>query len=323
MKDVQGGRQKFVDADLEQFVAGVGLQDIGQAQGVMAAGREAGRLHYPPQFAPQERRIARRFVIGLGGEQPYEAHLARRLAVGAETANSDVVHVHPPVDPRAQVGLGHHHRFGDFQTPSKGGRQHRRLACPAQDRARGITQHAQAAFGLVERLFGGVAAIGRARVLIDSGAQKHEMAGVHPAQELHLLGHGFGAARRGSDQFGDRAGHQRQHGGEIGHRGAHVRQGGQDVLDQAGAAFLTHRRQPHLDHRAARLALTDDGVEHGLDLGAALADFAHHAIDQERRVGLDDLQQIGLQVAPVGPLGADQPRRRRLAVGRGAEPPEV
>jgi len=79
--------------------------------------------------------------------------------------------------------------------------------------------------------------------------------------------------------------------------------------------------QPHLDHRGGARRPPRPGVEHRLDLGPGLADLAHHAVDQERRVRLDDLQQIGLQRPAVGALGPHQPhRRRRTAVVRSEAP---
>ena len=250
VQDVERGDQQVVGRHLEEFVARMVLDDILQALLVVAARQDVGLGQHAIELGADQRHLAGRPVIGLGGEQADETHLAGGLAVGAVALDPHIVHVAAPVDQAAHVGLGDHHgRVG--QALADLGRQHRRLGGAAQHGALGIAQHAQAVLRLVERLLGRIVAIGQARVLVDPGAQIDEVLVVQPVEEGHVLfprGH-LRLARQGPcAQFGGGLAHQGQHGGEVVDRGPHVRQGRLHPLDQGRLAVGADPVQHYLDH---------------------------------------------------------------------------
>jgi hypothetical protein len=122
-------------------------------------------------------------------------------------------------------------------------------------------------------------------------------------------------------QLGDRAAHQGAHGLEVLHGHLDVGQRFADAIQQGRLAVLADRRQPDLDHRAADAAAVRHGVEHGPDREAGLGHLAHDAVDQERPVGLDDLEQVGGGFAAFGAAQADG--RFGQVLGALAEAPEV
>jgi hypothetical protein len=223
----------------------------------------------------------------------------------------------------AQVRLGHHQRRAQQQVIADLGRQHRRLAAPAQHHQGLVAQHAQAALGLVQRLLGRVAALGRAGIVVDPGAQEHEAVAFQPVEEGQaLVTLAFGDRGLGGAQFVDRAADQGLHGVEVVDRQLDIGQRLADGPDQGGLAVLAHWGQVDLDHRAPPDGRVDHRVEHGPHREAVLRDGAHDAVDQERAVRLDDLQQIALQVGPVGPAGGTDADGQRIRRGL-AEVPEL
>src|SRR5271166_2782949 len=66
-------------------------------------------------FSTQEGNGGNRAVIGVRGEQPNNPELPLRLPVLREELEADIVHVHPPVNARLDVGLGDddRRRFGE------------------------------------------------------------------------------------------------------------------------------------------------------------------------------------------------------------------
>ena len=321
VQDAQRDLQQLVLADLEELVARVVLDDVLEALLVVAARRGAGAGENPGHLLADQRHHAGGLVIGLGGEQADEAHLARGAAVLAVALDADVIHVAAPVDPAAHVRLCDGHRRVADDAVFHGRHQHGRLIGAPQDGALGVAQHAQAVLGLVEWLLGGVLARLELRVLVDPRAQKHEVLGPQPLEELHLVGP---RAARGV-QFGDGLAHQLQHRREVLDCLADVGQRGLDPFDQGLLPVATHRVEQHLDHRlAARRAGVcavagavalhlDDGVEEGADLQALIGDLAHHAVDEEGRVVLNDLEPVegrvqrrgdpDLRAASAPPLG--------------------
>ena len=322
----QGRGQQVVFRSLEQLVARIGLQDVAQALFVVAAGGLAGALQHAGHLGADQRHLMGGLVIGLGGEEADEADLAGGPAVGAVPLDPDIVHVAAAMDARAQVGLGHRHRLGGQAGGDLGG-EDGRLRGAAQHGAGRIAQHAQAVLRLEQRLLLGVAAVLQARIFVDARAQIDEVLVVQPARELQILG---AHARRGL-QLLDGAGHQGQHGREIVHRRADIGEGGLYALDQRRLAVGADAFQDDLDHRLpAGLALVlaralavagnlDDRVEHGADRQALVGDLAHHAVDQERRVVLQDLQPLQARRA----LHGGQAQHRGLALADGGEGPEV
>ena len=306
VQHAQRGAQQLGLVALEQLVARPGLEDVAQALAVVAVRILAGRTQHMGDLAADQRHFVRGGLVGLGGEQAHEADLARGLAVGAVPAHADIIHVAAAMDARAQVGLGHHDRVADVDVRADLGRQDGRLAASAQDGAGLVAQDAQAAFRLVQRLLGRIAAIGGAGIFIDAGAQEHEVVALQPVEEVEILGLLLGRHRRRRGlQFGDRTAHQGAHGLEVLHGVADVGQRFADARRQGRFAVLADRGQPDLDHRAAHAATVGHGVEHGPDREAGLGHLAHDAVDQERTVGLDDLEQVGGGLAAFGATHAD------------------
>ena len=112
VQDAQGGVEQLVFGNLEQFVAGKGLEDIEQGLAVMAGRLEAGAGAGFLQLAAQQRNVAGTPVIGGGGEQADEHALADHLALGVEALDSNEIHVDRAVDCGLAVGLGDHQQLG-------------------------------------------------------------------------------------------------------------------------------------------------------------------------------------------------------------------
>ncbi len=144
MHDAQGDGQQVVLADLEQLVARIALQHIVQPAAVVAALGVSGAGHDMGDLLPDQRHVAHRLFIGLGGEQADEAHLAAGQAIGPVPLDPHIVHVRPAMDARDLVGLGHHHRAAGLDHRLELIRQHRRLVVAPQNPARGVAQHPQA-----------------------------------------------------------------------------------------------------------------------------------------------------------------------------------
>ena len=70
---------------------------------------------------------------------------------------------------------------------------------------------------------------------------------------------------------------------------------GEDVVGERGAAGFRERLQPYLNHRSASLGGPGQRMEHGLDDDAGLPELAHHTVDEERCIGLHDLQDIAAE----------------------------
>src|SRR5271166_6971812 len=66
-------------------------------------------------FSTQEGNGGNRAVIGVRGEQPNNPELPLKLPVLREELEADIVHVHPPVNARLDVGLSDNdrRRFGE------------------------------------------------------------------------------------------------------------------------------------------------------------------------------------------------------------------
>ncbi len=195
VQNAAGDAQQVLFGHLEQFVARIGFKDVFQPLFIIAAGRQAKRLGGLEDafgLAADQRHFEGRAVIGFGSEQADEADLAGRLAVGAVPLDADIVHVDAAMDARLDIGLGHRDRFGIFQLGQQLLAEHGRLGRAAQDRACGVTQHAEPFLKLVQRLFTRIAAVRVARIGITAGAEKDEVIGVDPAQKGQVLGQDAG-----------------------------------------------------------------------------------------------------------------------------------
>ncbi len=292
--DTERDIEQLVFGNLEQLVAGVALQHILQPALVVTADGLAGPGHDIGRLLPDQRHLGGRLVVGLGGEQADEAHLAHRAAVGPVPLDPDVVHVGAPVHAGDGVGLGHHQGLGGVDHLAQGGGQHRRLVVAAQDPPVGVAQHAQAALGLEQGLLMRPSPVLGARVFVDARAQEHEMVGLQPAQQ----GYGLGLVRpgrRAALQLRQGAAHQAEHGREVLHRRIDVIEGALHLAQGGLALVLVQRVHQHADHRPVAVLVRHHGMQHGADRQALGDQLAHHAVHQEGPVALHDLQQVQAQ----------------------------
>ena len=125
--DALGDRQQLVLGDLEQLVARIALQHIVESPAVVAGGRLTGPGQHIGHLLPDQGHLGRRLIIGLGGEQPDQPHLAHGPAVRPVALDPDIVEIGPPVYARDAVGLGHHQRLGRIHHPLERGGQDRRF----------------------------------------------------------------------------------------------------------------------------------------------------------------------------------------------------
>ncbi len=111
-KDAHGIIEQLVFADLEQFVARIGLENIEQRLAAVTEAWEAGTDQNCLDLAPQERDVTRAAVVGGRGVEPEKAVLADDLARRIEAFDADVVHVDRAVYRCAHIGLGQNEQVG-------------------------------------------------------------------------------------------------------------------------------------------------------------------------------------------------------------------
>ena len=107
--ELQDGERELIErvlVDLEQFVARIMRQHVGQRLAGMAVGVEAGALLDMRDLAPQIGNAVRRAGIGGGGEQADDTEFAHQIAVRIEALEADVVEIDAPVHARMDIGLG-------------------------------------------------------------------------------------------------------------------------------------------------------------------------------------------------------------------------
>ena len=94
-----GDVQQGVFVDLEQLVAGVGLDDVTEPALVVLAGGADGARQDVLDLAAYQRDLSHGQLVGVGREQAHEPHLARWHAVRPVASHADEIHVGAPVDP--------------------------------------------------------------------------------------------------------------------------------------------------------------------------------------------------------------------------------
>ena len=132
LQDDQREMDERVLVDLEQLVAGIGVEHVRERLAGMAVRREPRPCEHACDLAAEIGDVAGRAGIGGRGEQTDDLYSARRPAV-AEVLDPDHVHRHPPVHPRARAGLGDQHQPALFEGRL---RPRRHFDPAAADRAR-------------------------------------------------------------------------------------------------------------------------------------------------------------------------------------------
>ncbi len=283
--------------DLEQLVARIGIQHVGERLAGMAVGAVSGAREDAGDLAAQVGNVAGRAGIGRRGEQADDLKSADGPAVVVVMLDPDEVHRHPPVHPRARVGLG------DEEQPAL---VERRL-CPRRhlDLAAVGGHHLAAVVAQdAERGTGdGVKDIPVPIQPIIADAEEGEIFVLQPFQEQDRLADLVVRQRRriGLERFDDR-GDAVDHGAPVFHRAADVgehagERGDQCALDR----FVVDAVDVDLDHAFAQRTRRPTGIGENADEGAGGV-----ALDREHRVD----QQVGVE-APLGQLahdGIDQER---------------
>ena len=232
MQDARGRAQQLFGGGLEELVARVGVQNVGQRLAGVAARRQAGARDHVSHFAPQQRDAAWRGAVGGGREQAQKAVFATHLPGGVEALDGDVVQVARPVHGGARSGLGHHQQFGPAGVGAHLGRQRREarghdlgldvfVARLAQDAQAGVGHDLQCVFAADGDKF------------VRTAAQKGEVVVGQPLQK--------GAAfvefvLRDRRRVGMQCGHDVQHAlarlGPVGHGLARIAQHTGEIAGQ-------------------------------------------------------------------------------------------
>ena len=305
MQDAERLGEELVLGHLEKLVARVVLDEVLESLFLVAAGRRLGPAKNSGHLIADQRHRCCGLVIGLGGEQSDEPHLARRAALGVVPFDAHVIHVGPPVDPALDVRLGDRDGGTRKQPLFDIGQDDGGLVGAAQDMPRRVAQDAQSILGLVKRLFGGVFAVRQPGIFVDPGAEEDELVRLEPSQKRKFLRSRVVSRQL---QFGEGLAHQADHGREVVHCGANVLQGFGDALRQGLFAIGADGLKDDLDHRfatdvaifaadaSAIAADRDDGVEQRTDHQALFGDLPHDRVHKERGVVLNDLQSIQLRM---------------------------
>ena len=105
VEDPEGGLDELVLGDLEELVARVRLDDLGEGLVVVAPRREARALENVLGLAPQHGDLPGVSAVGGVRVEAEEAPLPDRPAGVVEAGHRDVVQVRGPMDGRARVCL--------------------------------------------------------------------------------------------------------------------------------------------------------------------------------------------------------------------------
>ncbi len=310
MQDAEGDVVELVLGDLEQLVARVGLEDVGEGLAVVAGRREAGARQAVGDLLAEQRNLARILAVGAGGEQADEELLADDVAGGVELLHADGVHVHGPMHGRAAVGLGDHEHPRLAQELPHVRRQLLEIAQAVEHRILLVAQDAEAGLRR-DRDRGGVVV---AEEIVFAIAEIGEVVVVEPFEEglglRHLVGRQAGRRRvqRGEDLLGAGA-----HLPPVGGRGADIRQ---HLLEQVLDLGQRVRRRLLVDAdlhlgfgdllalaRDARLPAAiahdaDDRMDDEIDREVALVERGGQRIHQEGHVVVDHLDD-GVGAVPA------------------------
>ena len=107
LQDAVGDLVQVVGRDLEQLVARVGLEDVGERLAEVARGRQARALGHVPHLAAQQRNLRNARAVGGRREEAEEAMLADHFTAGSVALHADVVDVARAMDRGTCVRLRH------------------------------------------------------------------------------------------------------------------------------------------------------------------------------------------------------------------------
>ena len=300
-------RQRLL-VDLEQLVARILLQHVGQSLAGMTVGIETGARFDAGYLAAQIGNAVGGARIGRRREQTDDAEFADQLARRIEPLDTDIVEIDAAMHARMNIRLGDDQRarllqkrhdfrryFEQFAATS----QHAEVARP-HDAKRGVE-------------------IGLDLLALDivvAQAEESEIVGQQPLQELDRLGDLVDRQRRRIVlQIGDDGIDAIEHRPPVLHREPHfaeyvversdqiaarrfigrIEMNGDETLAGAGGFGRSHRGQLaaialHAEHR----------MRHQPDIEPMFGDFAHHRVDEERHIVVDELDdRHGLALAGV------------------------
>ena len=106
LEDAEHGAREVGLAHLEELVARIGGEDVGERLRRVALRREARLLQHAPHLAAQERDVGRLRAVRHRRVQAEKAVLAAHVAGRVVALDADVVEVTRPVHGRARVRLG-------------------------------------------------------------------------------------------------------------------------------------------------------------------------------------------------------------------------
>lgn len=279
-----------------------------------------GALQRSRQLAPEVGDIARRAVVRGGSEQASEAALADGLAAPVVLLDSNVVHVDPPMDGGANVGLDDHHRIGGGDEMARRGGQRAQPPPPSQNVDTGVAQDTETGAG--DQAGNGLALDGT--VVVVAETKECEVIVTDPFQErgdlLSFLG---GQRRRCFLQRRDRLAQVGAHLAPVFNPGTNV---GEDLLDSGANRFQGFRRRlgvdfemherlddgagvarGHLDSSAGAVAAHVDGwVDDEVGGELVALDLGAHRIDQKRHIVVDDIDdRVRRRPAVFGDAGVE------------------
>ena len=300
--ELQDGEREMIERvffDLEQLVARIMLQHVGQRFAGMTVRVEAGARFDTRDLAAQIGNAVRGAGIGGGGEQPDDALLAHQIAGRIEALDADIVEIDAPVHAGVDIGLGDDQQPRFLQKRHDFRREFEQLVA--------ALEHAQFARAHdAER----AVEIGLQRLAVEgviAHAEEGEIVGQQPLQELDRLGDLVHRQRRRIGlEIGDDAVGALEHGAPVLHRQPHFAEHACERAHDVGARGLVRDRlEMDMDEALARAAggvgraerdkscavapHAEHRMRHQLHIEPALGDLAHHRVDQERHVVVDDL----------------------------------
>ncbi len=336
LENAEHGAREVALAHLEELVARIGGEDVGERLRGVALRREARLLQHAPDLAAQQRDVGRLRAVRHRRVQAEEAVLAAHVASRVVALDADVVEVTRPVHGRARVRLG-----DDDEIP--------RLRLAAQCRGK-LPEACRV------RLAGTVAQDAEPRAwhdrepdaffpldeIVAAVADVGEVGVREPRQEFARLGNVVGGQRRRvALQIRHHLEHLRAHRRPVADDGADVGEHAREVGGQRTAPrrvcdsldLDVHQRLAH----AAALAVPREPGEpaacvplHRHDRvrdqvhGQSLPQHLHlHGVDEERHVVVDDLDdRVRRLPALLVDRGVEHPHLRFAGCPRRGDLPE-